>query len=71
MKKPNPINLSNLNRDAMVQGKYGEIRKILFESGLKVGEIANIIKACNDQLNGVSIGVEQVIAEGTEGKENA
>jgi hypothetical protein len=56
MTKTNPQELAQMNRDSFVRGKYEETVKVLFKSGLKVGEIAQIIKTLNDQLNGFSVG---------------
>jgi len=56
MTKPKPQELAQKNRNAFVQGKFMEMQNILFKSGLMVGEIGQILKGCNDNLNSMPVG---------------
>lgn len=54
--KKTPQDLSQMNRNALVQGKFNTVNEALFKSGLSVGEIGQILKELDRQLGSVRIG---------------
>jgi hypothetical protein len=44
-----------ITREELVRGKFAEVQKLIFTSGLTVGEIASIINACQNNLNNLGV----------------
>jgi hypothetical protein len=44
-----------ITRKEIVEGKFAEVQKLIFTSGLTVGEIASIINACQNNLNNLGV----------------